>query len=335
MSNHFDHIIIKETSLESRISELEEVIKQMTKAKNDTELLDFPWVGNLGQWFWMVPSNRVIFNNKKVTNLGYQMEDLPDVVGFDYFTDLLHPDDYHRVMENMRDHMKGLRESYEVEYRILSSTGDYIWYYDRGKITKRDENGQILVISGIVFDITKSKQIESELKEANERLSVLVNTDSLTGAYNRRFSIEKLEKLIKDVESSQIPLSVIMLDIDFFKKVNDQFGHSEGDLVLNKIVEIINLSIIEKYTLCRWGGEEFVIILPNATNKVATNLAEKIRLEISKKPIKTVGKISASFGVSTYVTGDDSSSLINRADNLMYNSKKQGRNRVTSQEVIN
>jgi diguanylate cyclase (GGDEF)-like protein/PAS domain S-box-containing protein len=334
MPNHFDHIIPKETSLESRISELEEVIKQMTKAKNDTELLDLPWVGNLGQWFWMVPSNQVIFNNRKVTNLGYKIEDLPDVVGFDYFTELLHPDDYQRVMQNMRDHMKGLRDSYEVEYRILSSNGDYIWYYDRGKITKRDENGQILVISGIVFDINKNKQLESELKEANERLSILVNIDSLTGAYNRRYTIEKLDNMIKEIKSSQNSLSLVMLDIDFFKKVNDKFGHFKGDLVLTKIVETINSNIKENYILCRWGGEEFIIILPNTAIEVATDFAEKIRIEIANKPIKSVGKITASFGVSTYISGDDSSSLINRSDNLMYDSKKQGRNKVTCQDKI-
>lgn len=156
---------LSKEKLIKRIEEIEEVIYQMSNDKNETELLYFPWIGNLGQWNWMVQSNQVLFNEKKITNLGYDREEIPKEVGFDFFTSKLHPDDYKRVMDNMRHHLMNLSDVYEVEYRILHKEGNYVWYYDRGKVTKRDDNGNAIVVSGIVFDISKNKIMEVQLKE--------------------------------------------------------------------------------------------------------------------------------------------------------------------------
>ena len=84
---------------DKRIKELEEVISQMKKSIGQKELLTFPWVGNLGQWYWMVKDNEVIFNDKKVINLGYDIDEIPDKIGFEFFTKKIHPDDYDRVMD--------------------------------------------------------------------------------------------------------------------------------------------------------------------------------------------------------------------------------------------
>ena len=196
MPDKYNHTDLDYLSMQTKIDALEEVVKQINEEKNNKELLDFPWIGNLGQWYWMVPSNQVIFNEKKVTNLGYKMEDLPKIVGFDFFTEKLHPQDYQRVMDNMKSHLMGLRDSYEVEYRIKAANGDYVWYYDRGKVTKRDKDGNVLVVSGIVFDINKNKEIERKLKEANDTLQKMVSLDALTGAYNRRYTLEFLNDKI-------------------------------------------------------------------------------------------------------------------------------------------
>lgn len=316
-------------SLHLQIAELEEVIKQMKEEKNNTELLDFPWIGNLGQWYWMVPSNKVIFNEKKITTLGYQMEDLPKNVGFEFFTERLHPDDYQPVMDNMREHLQGLRDSYEVEYRIRSIDGTYVWYYDRGKVTKRDTDGKVLVVSGIVFDISKNKRIQKRLKEANEKLNLMAITDALTGCFTRRYMISTLEQEIKKAKADQIPLSLMMLDIDHFKTVNDQFGHDMGDLVLKNIVRIILEHLEGTASLCRWGGEEFIILLPATQKEKAIQCAENIRSQLSHTPLPQVGIVTASFGVSSYTTGESMASLIQKADGLMYQSKKKGRNQVS------
>lgn len=333
MSDNFNHFDSTTQLLESKVAALEEVIKQIQEEKNDKELLDFPWVGNLGQWYWMVPSNQVIFNEKKVTNLGYSMEDLPDLVGFDYFTEKLHPLDYDRVMDNMKSHLMGLRDSYEVEYRIRAANGEYIWYYDRGKVTKRDERGNVLLVSGIVFDINKNKQIERELKEANEKLSEMVNVDALTGAYNRRYILKYLEDEIIRAKEDRTSLSLIMLDVDHFKHVNDEFGHSMGDHVLKSIVDLLMHEMNkanEGEALCRWGGEEFIIVLPNKNNEEAVNFAEKLRSSLCNNTIDGVGTITASFGVSSIISkNDDSNILIKKADDFMYRAKQEGRNKVS------
>lgn len=310
----------------NRIEELENVLSQMRKRENETEILSLPWVGNLGQWYWMVESNQVEFNEKKITNLGYETSDLPEKVGFDFFTSKLHPDDYKRVMDNMRKHLMNLSEAYEVEYRIKAKNGEYVWYYDRGKVTKRDENGKPLIVAGIVFDISKSKAIEIELKKANEELQRLVITDDSTGAYNKRYFLEKINEEINNYNRSKSKFSLIMFDIDKFKQVNDNFGHSMGDVILKRIVEISQENIRKDDIFCRWGGEEFFIVLPNTEKENAIVLAEKLRSNFSNYNFPKVGKVTASFGVACYGEDDVMDKIIKRADDLMYKAKSEGRN---------
>lgn len=309
-----------------RIKELKEVIKQMENEKCQEELLSFPWVGNLGQWYWLINNNQVIFNEKKVTNLGYNKNEIPEEVGFEFFTEKLHPDDYENVMDNMRRHLMNKSDAYEVEYRIRTKDKNYVWYYDRGKVTKRDENGKAIIITGIVFDITVRKNMEIELKELNEKLLKMVTIDELTGIYNRRFMIKKIQSEIERFNRNKSRFSIIMLDIDRFKLVNDNFGHNEGDIVLKKIASLIENRIRKTDFLCRWGGEEFIILLPETETSNAVILAENIREEISKTAIGKVGSVTVSLGVSSYIIGDTVDTVVKRADELMYFAKAEGRN---------
>jgi len=317
---------LNKKQLIKRIEEMEEVIHQMEKDKNETELLDFPWIGNLGHWNWMVQSNQVVFNEKKITNLGYDREEIPEHVGFEFFTTKLHPEDYERVMDNMRSHLMNLSDAYEVEYRIQSKDGNYIWYYDRGKVTKRNEKGEPIVVAGIVFDITKHKILEEELKKANENLQQLVITDELTGAHNRRFMLEKINNEIQLFNRTKLCFSLIMLDIDNFKMVNDNFGHHVGDVVLKNFVEIIKKRIRKTDLLSRWGGEEFIILLPHTKLSNAVTLAENIRVELNNMSIPDVGTITASIGVSSYLDSDTIDNAIKKVDALMYRAKTEGKN---------
>ncbi len=309
-----------------RIQELEEVILQMKKEKNNSELLSFPWAGNLGNWHWIVQSNEVVFNEKKATNLGYESSEIPEKVGFEYFTEKLHIEDYAKVMKNMRDHLMGVSDIYEIEYRILTKEGSYIWYYDRGKVTKRDKDGKALVVSGIVFDIDKEKTMERELYEANKKLTELTFRDELTGAFNRRFMLKKLNEEIQRFSRTKLELSIILFDIDNFKQVNDNFGHNSGDNVLKKIVKTVEKRIRKTDFLCRWGGEEFIIILPDTKIENATKLAEEIRIAISKMVVDDMESVTASFGVSSCSNGDTVDSIIKKADDLMYKAKSEGKN---------
>lgn len=126
------------------------------------EQINFTWTGNLGHWYWDVKNNEVRFNDLKALALGYTKEELPEKIDYQFFTDKLHPDDYEGVMQNMRDHMMGLTGVYEVEYRIRTKEGEWKWFYDRGKVTRRAADGKPLFLAGIVFDITLQKQRDPE-----------------------------------------------------------------------------------------------------------------------------------------------------------------------------
>ncbi len=308
-----------------KIEELQNMIDQIMDEKQNSELLTFPWVGNLGQWYWLVQSNKVYVNKKKVTTLGYSIEEIPEDIGFDFFTEKLHKDDYERVMENMRNHLYGKSESYEVEYRIKTKDGNYKWYYDRGKITKRDDKGKPLVVSGIVFDISKNKEIEEELKIANEQLQNLLIHDELTKVYNRRFLFQELDRILNNIEERD-SFSIMLFDVDHFKMVNDKYGHEIGDIVLFEICRIVEKIISEKGKLCRWGGEEFIILLNNMNLKSTIEIANNIREAIERKKFEKCGHVTASFGLTTYKNGEDINSIIRRIDQLMFDAKKAGRN---------
>jgi diguanylate cyclase (GGDEF)-like protein/PAS domain S-box-containing protein len=168
-------------------------------------------------------------------------------------------------------------------------------------------------------DVTRHKKMEEELR----CLSV---TDCLTNSYNRRFFIHKLEEEIERTRRTGSGFSLVMLDIDRFKSINDRFGHNAGDLVLKGIAETINNRIRKIDCLARWGGEEFVILLPDTPVDKAAVLAEELRESISKMDIPGVDRVAASFGVAGYCPGDTVDTLVNKADNMMYEAKAAGRN---------
>nr|WP_312576147.1 diguanylate cyclase [Sedimentibacter sp.] len=169
-------------------------------------------------------------------------------------------------------------------------------------------------------DVTKYKKIE-------EKLLSLSITDTLTNIFNRRYFMQKLEDEIERAKRGGSEFSLIMMDIDHFKNINDKFGHNVGDLVLRKSMAEISRNRIRKIdTLARWGGEEFVILLPETTVSKAATLAEELRKLLCKIDFSNVGVVTASFGVTGYRSGDNVDKMIQRADKLMYNAKSDGRN---------
>lgn len=317
---------LSKMELIQRIVELEEVTIHMNNVINKTELLSLPWTGNLGHWHWMIQSDQLIFNEMKIINLGYKQEEIPEEVGFDFFTSKLHPDDYEQVMDNMRRHLQNKSDAYEVEYRIQTKYGDYAWYYDRGKVTKRNENGDPIAITGIVFDISENKAMEHSLREANVRLNQLVIKDELTTAYNKRFMIEKINDEIKRHDKSRLTFSLIMLDIDNFKSVNDNFGHNVGDQLLKEAVTVMMKNLRKTDVVARWGGDEFIILLPDTKISDAAISAENIRVAFGAISIEGLENVTISLGVSSYHAEDTIDQAVEKTDNLMYQAKSEGRN---------
>ena len=315
--------------LEKKLMEVIAINEQLLAEKYQELNLSYSWTGNLGQWYWHVPTNAVTFNPLKVTALGYSESEIPKEVTYQYFTDKLHPDDYEKSMQIMRNHLQGKIPVYEVEYRIRAKDGSYRWYYDRGKITKYDKNNKPELLAGIVFDITNKKKLEEQLAEQNKLLFELSFIDGLTKVKNHRALLNDLEQIAMSAQKSKETFCIALFDLDHFKKVNDTKGHVCGDMILESIAKLMKDNIRNTDTVGRYGGEEFMIIYPDTILKDAVSYTENIRRKIQEFqfPCDVLATISA--GVCEYdMTGIIE--LIKKADTLLYKAKSNGRNRVES-----
>lgn len=168
-----------------------------------------------------------------------------------------------------------------------------------------------------------------ELEEANRKLAFLASHDSLTGLYNRRSAEQLLDEAIHAIDKNGKPLSAMMLDLDHFKEINDTYGHDRGDKVLTELADILRKYCPSDASACRWGGEEFVILLPGLERGEAGKVAEIIRSSLEKAPLIPDGrKVTASIGVTSCRKGETKESLYKRIDNILYEAKQGGRNRV-------
>jgi diguanylate cyclase (GGDEF)-like protein/PAS domain S-box-containing protein len=161
-----------------------------------------------------------------------------------------------------------------------------------------------------------------------EELQRLSMTDTLTGCFNRRKFLECLDYECKRIERLQASLTLIMLDIDNFKSINDAYGHETGDLVLQSLAAIVSAHLRDVDILCRWGGEEFLILAPDTDAQNAQIMVERIKKTVAEHIFSQDLKITVSFGLVQYRKGESLDELINRADQCMYLAKKRGRNRV-------
>ena len=312
-----------------KIDELEGWISQFKRKEVEELTLEFAWTGNLGHWYWNYKTNEVVFNPLKVTTLGYSVDEIPEVVNYQFFTDKLHPDDYERVMNEMILHLKGVSPVYEAEYRIKTKAGDWRWYMDIGKITQRDSDGNIEFLAGIVFDTTERHELLDQIEEKNKLLSKLAITDGLTQLYNHQAIYEKLVDEIKRSKRYQSNVSILLLDIDHFKRINDTHGHEVGNSVLKKVAERIGNSVRDVDMVGRYGGEEFLVIFPNSNVKQAHNAAERIRKDIEKTEFPEEIKVTISGGVVEYQS-ENVNELVDKADQQMYRAKQSGRNKIMS-----
>ncbi len=186
----------------------------------------------------------------------------------------------------------------------------------------------IIVTAMFVIDRKKS---EEKIMALNKELLELAHRDPLTGIKNRLSFMKSIEEEIDRAERYDIPFSVIMFDIDFFKRINDTFGHATGDEVLKRLAEVVNESLRKSDNLFRIGGEEFVVTLPNTDLEKAKIVAEKLRRVVCKTSFGKPGRITISVGVTQATEDDDADTLIDRVDEALYRAKHNGRNRV---EVI-
>lgn len=161
-----------------------------------------------------------------------------------------------------------------------------------------------------------------------QRLEKIAMTDSLTGAFNRRYLTEETKWEIAQARRYGQKIGLLMLDIDHFKRINDEFGHVAGDRVLKELAMRVKGQLREADTLARWGGEEFLVLLPHCTLDDTLGLAEKLRKLISDNAFPDVGSVRISIGASEYRPRETFIEWLNRTDRAMYRAKSEGRNTV-------
>ena len=177
-----------------------------------------------------------------------------------------------------------------------------------------------------------------QLKKSNEQLEIVSNTDHLTRIYNRRFLMKELDREMRLARMNMTFFSIIILDIDYFKSVNDSYGHQNGDLVIIAVAELVQNKMRGRDLVARYGGEEFVVLMPETSLNAAVRIAERLRTSVREisfsSPMENL-TITISLGVATFLPGivDDSDSLIRHADKALYRAKNSGRDRVEQMEL--
>lgn len=306
-----------------------------------------------GVWDWHANTGYVYRSPGWGRMLGYHSGVVPATIGF--WEESLHPEDRARVLKQFDDYIHNHTSTYHLEYRFRKADHSYLWLEDCAKIIEWNEDGSVARMIGAQRDINERKrnlerlaqqnlsleelveerthqllQTNAELQSKIAEVQRLAETDTLTGVANR-YRLEKMLELeVERAARFHQPLSVIALDIDYFKMINDEFGHANGDMVLVQMSRLLKKNVREIDLLARWGGDEFMILLPNTGLEAAAHTAEKLRQLIADAKLDKRATITTSFGVAQLRQGESAMRLAIRTDNALYRSKEAGKNRTSS-----
>lgn len=210
-----------------------------------------------------------------------------------------------------------------MDYRLKNKNGKYRWINDRG-VPFYDNSGQFIGFIGSCMDVTE--KIEGQL------MVKMAQNDFLCNTYNRQYAYQLLQDVFNRAKEHHYPLTIMMIDIDEFKAINDQYGHAAGDLILTKIASSIKSMLQSNDILGRYGGDEFLVGLDHKDKNDALRIAEAIKNSLSTQLFTlSMGNtiaITVSIGIKSLEKESTLDELINQADIYMYNAKKEGRNRV-------
>jgi diguanylate cyclase (GGDEF)-like protein/PAS domain S-box-containing protein len=269
----------------------------------------------------MDKAGQITFSNHRATEiLGYSQEELNGTIAHDLFH--RHDGGNHTLLEDCPIYQViQTRGRYEGEEQFANKAGNLLTVQVASQPMLK--GGRVVGSVTVFRDITEQKLLE-------EQLRLMSITDPLTGVYNRRFLQETLLKELYRAERHGDSFSLIMLDLDHFKRINDSYGHEAGDRVLRHVVALMRKRIRSSDCLARWGGEEFMLLLPHTELEAANALAETLLLDLREAEVSGIGKVSASFGVTAGQPGDTVERLEQRVDALMYAAKQAGRSCVRS-----
>lgn len=288
-----------------------------------------------GNYLYVSPACRLL--------LGYEPREMIGRNAYDFF----HPDDAERVSQR-HEVVTQAHSHATVAYRIRKKDGEYTWFETTSHPVHDQQTGSLLEIHAASRDIAARKKAEEriidqarQLREANTKLSALATTDPLTGLHNRRSFEARLTHELRRSQRNGSPVSLVLLDVDHFKTYNDTFGHPAGDRVLKGLAALLIEQSRETDLVCRFGGEEFAILLPDTPAEGAMTLAERYRQSVEKEGFAH-RDITVSLGVATHVTrrrqrgaiDERCAELIAEADRALYEAKSKGRNRVEGGQLV-
>jgi len=246
----------------------------------------------------------------------------------------MHPDDRQWVVDFCVAQSKA-GVDHEADYRALAKDGSYVWIRDVVHVV-RDEAGNVESLVGFMFDIRERKRTEEKLMKLQRELEDLSFKDGLTGVANRRRLDALYEVEWKSARRNQEPLSLVLLDIDYFKQYNDHYGHVRGDECLKRVADVLRARAARpRDVLARYGGEEFALLLPETAAPGALHIAQLCRESIAAENIphersEVARAITVSVGVGTIVPSpsDDATRFLEEVDRCLYKAKERGRNSV-------
>ncbi|UUV17840.1 diguanylate cyclase [Fusobacteria bacterium ZRK30] len=285
----------------------------------------------LGTWEWELKSGEFVVNERFTEIFGYTKEELMPI-HIETWIRHTHLEDLKKSYDSLKRHFSKVSKYYSAEFRMKHKNGDWMWVLSKGKVIEWDEEGQPVKMFGTHSDITEKKQLEEKIKEISIR-------DPLTNIYNRRYIFKQLEFLFLEFIRTERNFTVSIIDIDYFKSVNDRYGHQAGDFTLREFAQIIKKNIRPYDLFGRYGGEEFIIISKNISKDETILTIERI-LDIIRDHefIYYENKIRLAFscGISECkeIEKDKISveKIIEKADERLYMAKNNGRNRVVNSD---
>ncbi len=283
-----------------------------------TEIID---ATRAGTWEWNIQTGECQFNQRWAEILGYSLEALAPI---DLATAkrLTHPDDWQTSMALVERHLKGEIDYYECDIRMQHRDGHWVWIADRGRLISTTAAGEPCMMRGTHIDITEKKQADAVIWQQ-------ANFDSLTQLPNRHYFHQQMKRVVTEAAASQQRVTLLLLDLDRFKEVNDSLGHRHGDELLIEVGQRIRQCLAPDVTVARLGADEFAIILPEGLHGDLQSLCNQLMQDISKAYILGGERIfvTVSIGISQYP--DDAvhaEEMMQHAEQAMFDAKSHGRN---------
>jgi diguanylate cyclase (GGDEF)-like protein/PAS domain S-box-containing protein len=325
----FQTTIMLEEQVRRRTVDLERALREnekMTRALRESEAKFRGLVSQSLVGIVLIEDGKFSYSNAKFDEIfGYSADEVRELGPLSMTAE----SDRALVAENVAKRLSGEADRVSYVFRGLRKNGAVLDIECHSSVM---HVGKKRVLISLVMDVTERIQAEHSIHVLQERLREQSTRDALTGLYNRRYLEESFVRELLVAERTEHPVSVIMGDLDLFKEINDHDGHLAGDQVLRVFSDLMKRSARASDIVCRYGGDEFLLVLPGAREDSAVARAEKLRRAIAATTINHGGsriRVSASFGVAEFPRhGRTSDELIAAADSALYAAKAAGRNLV-------